>query len=218
MLEAPVVTVEVDPVRVESRLAAGAIPCPACVGGVLGGWGHARVRRIEGLADLVRPRRARCRACAVTHVLLPVTVLLRRAYAAERIWGAFGARAEGLGHRRIAARLGVPAATVRGWLRRAAERIEAMRAWFLVVAVNVGVDVSIPDSAGCRWRDAVAAVDVAGAAIGYRFGRVGLLGAVTPAGVVVAVSGGLLLAPGWPATAMPAAATPVAPDAGAGDR
>ena len=81
------VTVEVDPVHVESRLAAGGIGCPTCGVGVLGGWGYARARQIEGLSDLLRPRRARCRACTVTHVLLPVTVLLRRAYAAERIRG-----------------------------------------------------------------------------------------------------------------------------------
>ena len=43
------VTVEVDPVRVESRLAAGAIACPTCGDGVLGGWGYARARRIDGL-------------------------------------------------------------------------------------------------------------------------------------------------------------------------
>ena len=117
------VTVEVDPVRVESRLAAGEIGCPDC-GGVLGGWGHARVRRIAGLANPVRPRRARCRACAVTHVLLPVTMLLRRAYAAECIWAALTARAEGFGHRRIGTSQGVPAATVRSWLRRAAGRLD----------------------------------------------------------------------------------------------
>ena len=34
------VTVEVDPVRVESRLAAGEIDCPTCRDGVLGGWGY----------------------------------------------------------------------------------------------------------------------------------------------------------------------------------
>jgi hypothetical protein len=74
----------------------------------------------------------------VTHVLLPVTVLLRRAYAAERIWAALTARADGSGHRRIGAGLGVPAATVRGWLRRAAQRLEQMRVWFLTVAVRRG--------------------------------------------------------------------------------
>jgi len=190
------VTVEVDPARVESRLAAGEIRCPDC-GGVLAGWGHARVRSITGLADPVRPRRARCRACAATHVLLPLTVLLRRAYAAERIWAALSARAQGLGHRRIEGVVRVPAATVRGWLRRAAGRLEAVRNWFLGIAVSVGVDVVIPDGAGCPWRDALSAVATATTAIGFRFGGAGLLGAVTPGAVAVAASGGRLLAPGW---------------------
>jgi transposase-like protein len=134
------VRVEADVVRVESRLAAGVIGCPACGTGVLGGWGYARVRRIRGLTDPVRPRRARCRSCLVTHVLLPVTVLLRRAYAAKRIWAALTARAEGAGHRRIAAVLGVPTATVRGWLRRAAGRLEAMRYGSVIVIWTVWLE------------------------------------------------------------------------------
>lgn len=88
------VTVEVDPVRVESRLAAGELRCSACPDGVLAGWGFARSRRVVGLADPVRPRRSRCRGCAVTHVLLPVSLLLRRAYAAERVWAVLEAKAE----------------------------------------------------------------------------------------------------------------------------
>jgi len=192
-----VVTVEVDPVRVESRLSAGEIDCPTCRDGVLGGWGYARARQIEGVCGPLRPRRARCRACAVTHVLLPVTVFLRRAYAAERIWAAFTARAEGLGHRRIGASLGFPAATVRGWLRRAGSRLEPLRVWFVQVAVTAGVDVAIPDAAGCAWRDVLAAVTTATAAIRSRFGAAGLGGAVTPEQVAVAASGGRLLAPGW---------------------
>lgn len=191
------VTVEVDPVRVESRLAAGGIGCPTCRDGVLGGWGYARVRRVEGLSDPLRPRRARCRACAVTHVLLPVTVLVRRAYAAERIWAALTARSEGAGHRRIGARLGIPAATVRGWLRRAAARLEQIRVWFLGVAVSAGVDVQIPDGTGCAWRDVLAAAATATAAMRFRFGAAGLGGVVTPDRVAVAASGGRLLAPGW---------------------
>ena len=99
------VTVEADPVDVESRLAGGAIGCPACsrrraqAAGVCPG-----LARSQGLCDPVRPRRARCRSCLVTHVLLPVTVLLRRAHAAERVWMSLTARAQGFGHRRIAAR------------------------------------------------------------------------------------------------------------------
>lgn len=191
------VTVEVDLVCVESRLSAGEIGCPSCRDGVLGGWGYARVRQIEGLSDPVRPRRARCRACAVTHVLLPVTVLLRRVYAAKRIWAALIARAEGFGHRRIGVRLGVPAATVRGWLRRARSRLEALRVWFLQVAVTAGVDVTIPEATGCAWGDVVAAAAAATAAIRSRFGAAGILGKVTAEQVVVAASSGRLLAPGW---------------------
>lgn len=192
------VTVEVDSVGVESRLVGGAMACPSCPGGVLGGWGYARARRVEGLADPVRPRRARCRSCLVTQVLLPVTLLLRRGYGAERIWMALSARAQGAGHRRIGVDLGVPAATVRGWLRRAGQRLEVVRSWFVGVAVAAGIDVVIPDGSGCLWREVVAAVGCAVEAIGQRFGPRGLLGAVTAAQVAVAVSGGRLLAPGWP--------------------
>jgi hypothetical protein len=137
----------------------------------------------------------------VTHVLLPVAVLLRRAYAAERIWMSLSVRAQGIGHRRIAAWLEVPAATVRGWLRRAGQRLESIRAWFLGVAVRAGIDVVIPDGSGCRWRDALAALGCAAAAIRQRFEETGLVGAVTAAQVMVAVSGGRLLAPGWPPSA-----------------
>lgn len=193
-------TVEVDPVRVESRLRSGAIACPACSDGVLGGWGHARARQVEGLCDPVRPRRARCRSCLVTQVLLPVTVLVRRGYAAQTIWHSLSLRSHGRGHRQIAATLRVPAATVRGWLRRAAGRLDAVRAWFLTVAVRTGIDVAIPDGVGCSWGEVVAAVDAATAAVRQRFGPAGLLGAVTPAQVMVAASGGRLLSPGWPTT------------------
>ena len=89
-------TVEADPVRVESRLAAGQVDCPGCPG-VLRPWGWARPRGVHGIGGVLRPRRARCGACLVTHVLLPVTVLLRRAYAAEVIGAALLARAGGAG-------------------------------------------------------------------------------------------------------------------------
>jgi hypothetical protein len=83
-------------------------------------WGTARVRvvRLEGVPDLaVRPRRARCSNCQVTHVLLPDWLFLRRAYAAPVIWEALAAHARGLGYRRISLLLGLPETTVRDWLR-----------------------------------------------------------------------------------------------------
>jgi hypothetical protein len=83
---------------------------------------------------VLRPRRARCAGCLVTHVLLPVTLLLRRAYAADVVGAALSARAAGRGHRWVGLALGVPAATVRGWLRVMAGRLEATRMRLLRVA------------------------------------------------------------------------------------
>lgn len=207
------VTVEIDPVCVESRLSAGELRCPVCPRGVLGGWGHARARSVVGCGGRVRPRRARCGDCSVTQVLLPVSLLLRRGYAAELIWAAVVARAGGAGHRRIAVVLGVPASTVRGWLRRMAGRLEAVRIWFISVLVVAGVDVAIPEAAGSGWADVVAAVGAAGSVIVGRFAPAAPAGAVTAAGVAVASSGGRLLSPGWPGVSASAGATRVAPDA-----
>jgi hypothetical protein len=55
-----------------------------------------------------------------SHSLLPDVLVSGRVDLASVIGWALQARAAGVGHRPIAARLGVPAATVRGWLRRAA--------------------------------------------------------------------------------------------------
>jgi len=87
-----------------------------------------------------------------------------------------------------------------------------------MVAVTAGVDVRIPDGTGCGWRDALAAVVTATAAIRFRFGPAGLLGTVTPARVAAAASGGRLLAPDWPALPDRGDATPVAPAAEHDDR
>ncbi|ABH00764.1 conserved hypothetical protein (plasmid) [Rhodococcus jostii RHA1] len=207
------VTVEVDPVRVESRLSRGDMSCPSCTGGVLAGWGFARPRPVAGMAAPVRPRRARCRGCAVTHVLLPVTLLLRRAYLAELIWAALAAKARGHGHRPIAQRLGIPGSTVRGWLRVEAARADAVRSWFLAVAVTTGVDVAVPRTTESVWGDVLAAVHAAHGAITARFGRSAVLGAVTAAQVAVAASAGRLLSPGWPPVPASDPATPVDPAA-----
>lgn len=217
MRKAPMVTVDVDPERVESRLAAGELSCPSCSDGVLAGWGFARARRVVGMADPVRPRRSRCRGCAVTHVLLPVTLLLRRGYLAELIWTVVVAKAAGAGHRLIGARLGIPSSTVRGWLRVITGRAEAVRHWFVAVAVAAGVDVSIPKATGSRCGDVLAAVGAARAAIAGRFGDRSVLGAVTSARVAVACSGGRLLSPGWPVALTSGRATPSDPDFRAGD-
>lgn len=136
--------------------------------------------------------------CLVTHVLLPVTVLSRRAYSGEVIGAALSARAAGSGHRTIAQALEVPSATVRGWLRTMGSRLEAARVHLLQVAGRAGVDLSVPTALGSPWRDLLAALGAATAAVTGRFGPVGMLGPVTAWQVAAACSGGLLLAPGWP--------------------
>jgi hypothetical protein len=194
------VTVEAGPVRVESRLAAGLVGCPDC-SGVLRPWGWARPRGVHGIVGAFRPRRARCPACLVTHVLLPVTVLLRRGYACEVIGAAVTARAAGHGHRVIGAAIGVPADTVRGWLRVLGGRLEVCRAYLWQVSCRAGVDVAVPGTLGCPWRDLVAVLGAATASVTGRFGPLGVLGPVTAWQVAVACSAGRLLAPGWPGSA-----------------
>jgi hypothetical protein len=192
-----VVTVEADPVVVEVRLVSGQLSCPGCRS-LLRPWGWARARSVRGIAGPLTPRRARCSGCLLTHVLLPVTVLVGRAYAAEVVGAALAGRAAGGGHRSIAAGLAVPAGTVRGWLRVMACRLELVRLSFLRVAHRAGVDLRVPESLGCAWRDLLAALGAATAAVTGRFGPVGVLGPVTAWQVAVAVSAGRLLAPGWP--------------------
>jgi hypothetical protein len=131
-------------------------------------------------------------------VLLPVTLLARRAYAVEVIGAALLARAAGAGHRRIGLGLGVPAATVRGWLRVMGGRLEATRLFLLQVAARAGVDRPVPTALGSPWRDVLAALGAATAAVTDRFGVFGVLGPVTAWQVAAACSGGRLLAPGWP--------------------
>jgi hypothetical protein len=65
---------------------------------------------------------------------------------------------------------------------------------------------------GCPWRDLLAALGAATAALTGRFGPVGVLGPVTAWQVAAACSAGRLLAPGWPAAAGRESATRVAPD------
>jgi len=57
-------------------------------------------------------------------------VLVRRADTAVVVGAGLAAKAAGAGYRRIAALLGRPAETVRGWLRRFAARLETVREVF----------------------------------------------------------------------------------------
>lgn len=189
-------TVGVDSAEVEARLASGALVCPGCAGS-LGPWGWARARSLRGAAGsvVIRPRRARCLSCRVSHVLLPVFALLRRADLAEVIGAALSAKAAGSGARSIAAVLRRPVETVRGWLRTFAGRAEALRAWFTVLLVDTGVDPVPPAATATPFADAVAAVLGAVVAARSRWPRIG---EVSPWWWASAASAGRLLAPSWP--------------------
>lgn len=190
------VTVGDSVVGVEAALVAGRVGCPLC-GAALAGWGWAGTRSVRGRSGVatVRPRRGRCVGCGVTQVLLPAGLLARRADAAEVIGAALAAAASGSGWRTVAARLGRPGETVRGWLRVFRARAEAVRLFFTTLMVAVGVDPVVPAAAGTALADAVASVFGAVVAAGSRWpGVVGL----SPWRIASVVSGGLLLAPGWP--------------------
>ena len=147
-------TVGLDAASVESDLCAGLVGCPATTcGAVLGPWGWARERLVRGVGRL-RPRRGRCRGCLRTQVLLPASVLLRRADAVTVIGEAFLARAGGAGHRLIAAGLNVPPSTVRGWLRRIVVVAEQVLAVLAAAAAELGTDFTAPavtSSRSGRW-------------------------------------------------------------------
>jgi len=171
---------------------------------VLARWGNGAARRVR-LPDgpggeqarhvVLVPRRARCRGCGATHVLLPAWCLARRADAGEVIGLALEAKAAGAGHRVIAERLGRPASTVRGWLRVFTRRAEQVRSVFTMLAASLVTDPPLPAPAGSPVADAVAAVAAAAAAARAVPG----VGAVARWQLAAAVTCGLLLAPAWPA-------------------
>jgi hypothetical protein len=108
------------------------------------------------------------------------------------IGAALAAAARGAGHRRIARLLGVPADTVRGWLRRFAGRAGQVRDAFARVAAAVSADPVPLAPAGSAVADAVVAVAAAAEAISRRWPR---LLTVSPWEVACAVTNASLMAP-----------------------
>jgi hypothetical protein len=127
-------------------------------------------------------------------VLLPVSGLVRRADAVVVIGEALACAAAGWGHRRIAERLGRPATTVRGWLRRFRARAGPLRSAFTALLGDLDPDPRVPEPAGSELADAVAAIVAAAAAAASRWG--GQVFMVSPWRVAAAVTAGRLLGPG----------------------
>jgi hypothetical protein len=156
---------------VEELLGNGLLPCPGC-GGRLGGWGHAVRRpvfRAGRVPVAVRPRRARCASCGVTHVLLPAWLLARRCDGTAVIGEMLARAARGQGFRSIAAASGVPEDTVRDRLRRFRFSAGRVRERFTRLAGVLAVDPVPLDPAGSVAGDAVVAVAAAAAAAAGRW-------------------------------------------------
>ena len=156
---------------VESDLVAGQLLCPGC-GDRLRPWGSARERELRSRAGTrwFRPRRAICAGCGTTHVLLAEDGLARRRDAVADIGAALEAKAGGTGHRLIATGLGVPATTVRGWLRRFALMAGDVREHFTRWAAALDPVLGVMVGTGSAFADAVAAIGVTAAAAVRRFG------------------------------------------------
>lgn len=179
--------------EVERALLAGELGCPGC-GGRLAPWGSARRRvvRWSGRVEVRRPRRSRCVACRGSHVLAGADTLIRRRDGVAVIGAALVAKATGLGQRRVAALVGVPVSTVRGWLRRFAVRAEVIRVWFTVLAHGLDPMLAAVTPTGTAVGDAVEAIGIAARA---SFLRV----APAPAWEFASAAsrGGLLSNTGW---------------------
>jgi hypothetical protein len=188
LMEAPVIMVGTDSAEVERRLSVGELVCPC--GGALTRWGYARARTVRG-AGQMRPRRVRCAGCRVTHVLLSIACLLRRADSAEVIGAALRQKAAGAGHRPIAARLDRPASTVRGWLRAFSRNAEPARSILVGLLVEIDPLHGPVHPAGSVFADAV---EMVGAVVAAARRRLGMVGAVSPWQLASAVTDGRLLA------------------------
>ncbi|MDQ2741158.1 MAG: hypothetical protein M3Z66_02505 [Chloroflexota bacterium] len=122
-----------------------------------------------------RPRRARCSGCAVTHVLLAVTLAARRADSAAVIAAAIEAKtATGAGHRVIAVRLSRPASTVRDWLRSFAACAGIIVEKFTALTVRDAADAARiwPKPVGSAAGQALSALAAYSKVLGQRFGAV----------------------------------------------
>lgn len=183
-----------DPSTAAAELATGALTCPHrdCEGR-LRPWGHARVRQVRvgsGRNEAHRPRRARCRACGRTQVLAWARSFPRRADAVEQVGSALLGALSGLGYRRVADQVGVPATTVRGWLQRARADSAIVEADATAAVHALDPNAAHPSPTGSVLGDMLDAVGRAVAAATRRFGP-----GPTPWQLAVVITRGAIPAP-----------------------
>jgi len=166
-----VLIVGTDPIAVEADLLAGRLSCPRCAS-VLRRWGHARCRevRTRTSSEQRRPRRAICRLCNVTHVLLGEDTLVRRRDDVEVIGAALVKKGAGMGRRSIAASLCRHESTVASWLRRFSETAERLREHFTAWAAVLDPGHGAISPTGSAFGDALEVIGVLASVAVRRFG------------------------------------------------
>lgn len=163
-----------DPQQIPGALSAGVVACPhdGCRGR-LRRWGYARTRRVRvapGKSETHRPHRGRCRSCGRTQVLVWARSYPRRCDSVERVATALLAAISGLGHRPIAEQIGVPATTVRDWLRRARTNAEIVRVEATLATIRLDPNAGPFNPTGTALGDMIDAVGRAASAWICRFG------------------------------------------------
>ena len=114
--------------------------------------GYRRHVRVAGVCHRIFVPRVRCGSCEKTHALLPAFVLVGRLDVAESIGQVIAEVAGGRsGVRPLAARLGVPYTTARGWWRRFAAGALRWAVVLSALAVELGEDAVRPLSSPTRW-------------------------------------------------------------------
>jgi hypothetical protein len=126
-------------------------------------------------------------------VLLPASVLLRRADSVEVIGAGLLAAAGGMGHRRVAERVDRPVSTVRDWLARTAGVADRVLAVCGAVAAGFAAVFVPPAPAATAVARVVEMVGSMGRAAGRRLG-----GSRSPWRLAAMVTSGRLLSPQGP--------------------
>ena len=103
-------------------------------------------------------------------MLLPDVWLVRRVDGAAVIGAALLAHVRGAGHRSVAAAIGRPAATVRGWLRRFSSNAEQLRAHFRHWALALDVRLDEIEPQGSVVGDALEVIGLAARAASVLLG------------------------------------------------
>ncbi len=141
--------------------------CPACANPrvTFAGW-WTRLTR-SGPVDI---HRVACGGCGETHSLWPDVLVAGCGDLADTVGAVLEDAATGAGHRPVAARAGLAASTVRGWLRRfdRVARRTALRFIALTAAACAGLDVRLPRRPAAA---AVMAVITAAAAVSWYDGE-----------------------------------------------